>query len=106
MSEIDSIISGINRLANLRLVTNAENQRNRSMRSDNTSGVPGVSWNKRDSRWMAHIKINGQHKNLGYFDTLEEAAAARAKGRPPIWFSRQSRQNPARQSGGLLPWLS
>lgn len=42
----------------------------------NTSGIRGVSWSKRDSRWTASIMINGRQKNLRRFDTIEEAAAA------------------------------
>lgn len=86
--QIDHIngVRSDNRLTNLRLVTNAENQRNRSMRSDNTSGFPGVSWNKRDSKWVAQMGINGRAKNLGSFDTIEEAAAARAEANRQFGF--------------------
>lgn len=68
-----------NRLANLRMVTNAENQRNRSMPRDNTSGVMGVDWKKRDRKWRAQIVVAGRNMHLGNFDTLEAAATARAK---------------------------
>jgi hypothetical protein len=68
-----------NRIANLRTVTHAENQRNSSMRSNNTSGVMGVSWNKLISKWQARIHIDGRRKHLGQFDTLEAAVAARAE---------------------------
>jgi hypothetical protein len=67
-----------NRVANLRTVTHAENGRNSSMRRDNTSGMLGVRWNKRDRKWRAKIVIDGQIMHLGNFDTLEAAAAARA----------------------------
>lgn len=79
--EIDHIngVRNDNRLANLRLVTHAENTRNVSVRSDNKSGVIGVSWVNRDRRWHARIKISGTTKHLGYFTTREAAIAARAK---------------------------
>lgn len=75
-------INGIrddNRLENLRLVTNAENRRNQSMRSDNSSGVMGISWHRLGRKWQANIKIDGRSKHLGLFDTIEAAAAARAR---------------------------
>ena len=68
-----------NRLSNLRLVTSDENQRNRSMSSNNTSGVAGVSWDGRVKKWRARIQIDGQQKDLGYFDTAAETTEARAK---------------------------
>jgi hypothetical protein len=36
----------------------------------------GVSWNKRDQKWQAGIKVRGVQQNLGYFD--DEAEGARA----------------------------
>ena len=66
-----------NRIDNLRLVTRVVNNRNRKQGSNNTSGVNGVSWAKRDGKWLAHITLNGMTKYLGYFATLEEAKAAR-----------------------------
>ncbi len=47
-----------NRIANLRDVTQKQNLQNRSKSSTNTSGHPGVSWNKRISKWQASIKHN------------------------------------------------
>jgi hypothetical protein len=46
---------------------------------NSTSGVRGV--NKRpDGRWTARISVRGKRIVLGYFDTLEEATAARKEG--------------------------
>jgi len=70
---------GNNRWGNLRLATHAENKRNTALRSDNTSGVKGVYWHKQRRKWQARIRHNGKLMHLGYFDTLEEAAAAYAK---------------------------
>jgi len=58
---------------NLRSATRTEQNRNASLRKDNNSGHTGVSWNKRDARWVARI----QNRNLGNFKTKEEAVAAR-----------------------------
>lgn len=66
-----------NRFPNLRLTTEAVNQRNRGMNRNNKSGFVGVSWDKRKSKWMAHITIDGKNKNLGRYDSPEEAYQAR-----------------------------
>ncbi|AAP58684.1 17R [Xanthomonas phage Xp10] len=67
-----------NRIENLRECSNAENCQNRGKRSDNSSGVTGVCWHKRDKKWQALIMVNGNKIHLGYFDTIDEAATARA----------------------------
>jgi hypothetical protein len=59
-----------NRIENLRIATCTENNRNAVLRKDNTSGVKGVNWNKRDMRWTASISINGKRKALGNFKDL------------------------------------
>ena len=67
-----------NRIKNLRDVTNAENHRNQTLRSTNTSGYIGVSFYKGKNKYAAELIINGVKKWLGYYDTVEEAVAARA----------------------------
>ena len=80
-AEIDHInhIRNDNRLFNLRFVTHGENMRNKSVSSKSTTGVTGVCFYKRLQKYMAQIKVNREFIHLGYFDTLEEAAAARAE---------------------------
>ena len=70
-----------NRIGNLRLSTRAENLQNQSMRSNNTSGHVGVSWYKRDQKWLAQIKINYKTINLGFFTDLTEAISAYASAK-------------------------
>ncbi|CZW64547.1 HNH endonuclease [Enterobacter hormaechei subsp. steigerwaltii] len=69
-----------NRFCNLREVTPLQNTMNRSVASNNTSGVAGVSYEERRGKWRAHIKVNGKMKSLGYFKRKEDAIAARKKG--------------------------
>lgn len=45
---------------------------------NNTSGVKGVTWNIRKQKWQARIGFKNRRISLGYFDTLEAAAKARA----------------------------
>lgn len=66
-----------NRKANLEIVTQSENSQNRSLATNNTSGVVGVSWDKRDEIWKAYIKINHHTIHLGSFIDKEDAIKAR-----------------------------
>jgi hypothetical protein len=66
-----------NRLINLRIVSNAENQRNAKRKQTNTSGATGVSWHKRNRVWQANIRGNGRFVYLGSFSRFEDAVAAR-----------------------------
>ena len=66
-----------NRLANLRIVSHQENHRNTSRRKNNTSGAMGVSWYKAGGKWTAYIMVDRRKQHLGYFDSLEDAVAAR-----------------------------
>jgi len=70
-------VKGDNRIANLRDVPDAENAKNQKLNKRNTSGVTGVSYFARTRKWVAMIKGGGKVRNLGYFHTIEEAAAAR-----------------------------
>lgn len=78
--EIDHIngVRNDNRIENLRVVTSAENNQNRPMPKNNTSSVMGVNWHKHKSKWIAQIQCNGKNIHLGYFDSLDDASAARA----------------------------
>jgi len=65
-----------NRRANLRYATRTENGGNRPMQKNNTTGYKGVSFHIRKKKYGASIKHQQKQKNLGYFDTPEEASAA------------------------------
>lgn len=79
--EVDHInhVRNDNRLFNLRFVTHGENTRNQSVSSKNTSGVTGAYFSKAHKKYRAQIGVNREFIHLGYFETLEEAAAARAE---------------------------
>lgn len=68
-----------NAIENLRDVPQSINTRNAKMRHDNSSGVTGVSFKKGHNKWQAFGHVLGKRVHLGYFDTLEEASAARRK---------------------------
>lgn len=62
-----------NRRSQIRLATHSQNAINRYMRSDNTSGFKGVSWDKKQNKWRAQIMKFGKRHTLGRRDTAEEA---------------------------------
>jgi len=66
-----------NRINNLRSVTRNENQQNRSLNKNNTSGVTGVFWSKVMLKWAAKMTIDGDKKTIGYFTDKFEAICAR-----------------------------
>lgn len=64
-----------NKVGNLRLVTWADNCRNRTLDSRNKSGLIGVSMSR--GKFLATIRAYGKSKHLGRFDNLFDAACAR-----------------------------
>ena len=66
-----------NRWCNLRPATQAINSCNSAMRSDNSSGIVGVSFDGRRGRWVAQGRFGGRQFNLGRFASADEAVAAR-----------------------------
>lgn len=65
------------RWINLRDVTGSENQINRDLQSNNTSGFRGVHWHTRDCKWIVQVKKENQNFFVGQYDSLEEAVVAR-----------------------------
>ncbi|EFH4017810.1 HNH endonuclease [Escherichia coli] len=70
-------INGIrddNRLCNLRLVTQRENDQNRRK-------ARGYGWNKGCSKWEAYIRVDGVRHHLGLFTSEAAARAAYLKAK-------------------------
>lgn len=75
-------INGIktdNRMINLRCVSNMENHLNMPLRSDNKSGVHGVTFDKRYNMWQSRATSQGKKYHLGYFHDHADAVKARKK---------------------------
>ncbi|HEV2898016.1 MAG TPA: HNH endonuclease [Pseudaminobacter sp.] len=68
-----------NRWRNLRDATPLQNARNRRPGTSNTSGRIGVSYSKDRAKWSAYIGLDRRTINLGSFDKLDDAVAARAE---------------------------
>ena len=65
-----------NRWDNLREATHVQNQYNKRKSPLNKSGYKGVSWCKQTQKWRAQIVADKKHKNIGRYDTLQEAYVA------------------------------
>ncbi len=65
-----------NKLSNLRLATNTENQMNARSRSSSSSKHKGVSYFKKNNNWRAYIRFNKENIYLGSFDEEKDAAKA------------------------------
>lgn len=69
-----------NRITNLRMATQSENNANQPVRKDNqTSGLKGVTLHRKTGLWRARLKKDSREISLGYFNTPEEAHAAYCK---------------------------
>lgn len=81
-----------NRIENLRLASLSQQGYNTTLRSNNTSGVKGVYFDRTRRKWSAEIKYNKTKKFLGYFDCIGDAAKARqaAADRYHQEFARQA----------------
>ena len=64
-----------NRIENLRVVTQHENQVNRAAQKNSESGVLGVSWNTFANKWAVYYR----KQYIGRYSDLESAVAARAQ---------------------------
>lgn len=64
--------------AHLRQISGSGNQQNRQKHpANNTSGHPGVTWDKKNGKWRAQIMVGGTYTHLGRFTNLDDAIAAR-----------------------------
>lgn len=77
--EIDHInhIRSDNRFVNLRGVNKPDNCKNKVMLKSNTSGVTGVSFDKKTGKWESHISVKNKKVYLGRYDDKGLAVRAR-----------------------------
>ncbi|MCY7423508.1 HNH endonuclease [Bacillus amyloliquefaciens] len=65
-----------NRRENLRIATRSQNNANKRMQSNNTSGYRGVNWHKQRRKWVAKIQVDRKSIHLGLYEKKEDAARA------------------------------
>lgn len=65
-----------NRRENIRVVTKAENMRNRQKTKGNRRRYKGVYFDTRVNKWVAFVNSDNKRKYLGQFKTAREAAIA------------------------------
>jgi hypothetical protein len=69
-------VDGGNGINNLRPATHGQNAQNQKPHRDNTSGYPGVSWDKGKGKWGVQIRASGRTIHVGRFNSREEAYRA------------------------------
>lgn len=65
-----------NRKINLRICTSSQNSKNRKLQKNNKSGYKGVSYRKRDKKWIVYICVNRKNKYIGIFKNIKDASNA------------------------------
>lgn len=70
---------------NTRWVLHNVQTRNTRNHCTNKTGVRGVSWSASKNKWRAAIYVDNKQKHVGYFHTLEDAAAARKQAEERYW---------------------
>jgi hypothetical protein len=79
--EVDHInhVRHDNRKNNIRKCTTSENNHNQSITKRNKSGVIGVSWSKKENKWVSQICVSGKHMRIGSYKEFYDAVVARLK---------------------------
>lgn len=62
--------------SNLREASPSQNNFNQKLRSDNTSGVKGVSFDHRRKKWEARVTVSRKSHRVGFFTNLNDAEKA------------------------------
>ena len=69
-----------NRKCNLRICTNAENNRNKRFERNPRSGYTGIRYNSKTGSYYVRIMVNKKEISLGAYKSIEEAIEVRKKG--------------------------
>lgn len=107
MNEFDSnhIVDHINRdtldnrKSNLRIVDKSMNAINAGLRTNNTSGVTGVSWNKNAKAWRVYINYKGKRIELGYEKDFNDAVVLRLNAENQYYAGMQPQKELFEQYG-------
>lgn len=69
------------RIENLRAATSIQNNANRKLRVNNTSGIKGVCWHKKVNQWFVQVSVNGTYVVRKYIKDLELAELVAVEAR-------------------------
>ncbi|MEV9640416.1 hypothetical protein ABZ756_06935 [Mammaliicoccus sciuri] len=79
-------VNGNYEQANCRWATRLEQNRNQRLRSDNSTGIKGVTRSgRRGESYLVRISVGDKRITIGSFKTLEEAAKARKEAEIKYW---------------------
>lgn len=70
--------------------TRKQQNRNTRIREANTTGINGVTFLKRTGKYIARIRADVGHHNLGSFETIPQAAEARRQGEIKYWGQQEA----------------
>lgn len=70
---------------NCRWTTGTEQARNKRKQKNNKTGYNGVHYESGRGKYRALIYVSGKRIDLGRYNTVEDAAAARASGETKYW---------------------
>lgn len=73
-----------NRRSNLRYIPKYKQRWNQRIRSDNKSGITGVTWDSKNKKWKSQIGHDGEVFPLGRYKDMEDAIKARLKAEEQI----------------------
>ena len=65
-----------NKIENLRQATLSQNQYNKKINKNNTSGIKGVYWNKHKQKWLARCYHDNKCHYVGSYNNLNDAENA------------------------------
>ncbi len=84
--------------------TCVEMLRAKTVRSNNTSGVPGVDWMAAKRLWRASICFKGKRHYLGGFRKFEDAVKARKRAEEKLFepFLREVAEGCVSRAGGIV----
>lgn len=91
-----------NRKNNLRNCTRSQNEMNKTLLPNNTSGVTGVFWNNSKQKWQSSIQISNKKIILGRYINFDEAVKVR-KDAEEKYFKEYSYNNSITNSIAFLP---
>lgn len=87
-----------NRKSNLRIVTKSQNNINKIIQRNNTSGCSGVTYHTRDNVWEVTINIDGKRKYIGRFNNKQDAIDKR-KWAEDYYYGEYSYDNSQHKGG-------